>query len=147
MHRYTKRSLAWLVSIGCGIAAPNGWAGAADCWVDIYDKSDFQGAHVRIQGPAELPKLSNLDGADWGGRIESLAVGNQAEVFAYRNPEFRDDTAEQPAYHGEAIKAWGERPETYSGEQISFGPGKREHHLGELNFHRNINSLKVRCRN
>jgi hypothetical protein len=49
------------------------------------------------------------------------------------------------AYHGEALKAWGEKPESYDDQQIIFGPGKQEHHLGELYFHQNIQSLKVSC--
>ena len=119
-------------------------AGAGDCWLDVYDKPGLGGAHARITGPAQLSSLAKLNNENWGGRIESLAVGPKAQVLAFRQENFKENSG-GPAYHGEALKAWGEKPESYSDQEISFGPGKTEHHLGELNFHRAINSLTVKC--
>lgn len=119
---------------------------AGACWLDIYDKTDFKGAHVRIDGPADLPNLQRLNGANWSSRIESLVVGEAAQVTVFKQENFREKE-EGPAYHGEAIKAWGETPESYGDQEMTFGPGKKEHHLGELHFHQAINSLLVRCQN
>jgi hypothetical protein len=148
MSRFTTQQSAtarFILSIALVTGSSDGWA-ARECWLDVYDNSDFQGAHARIEGPVELGNLTKLNGADWSDRIESLAVGGQALVYAFRHPDFKDEPEQGPAYHGEAIKAWGEKAETYSDQEITFGPGKKEHHLGELNFHRNINSLKIKCR-
>lgn len=117
---------------------------AGDCWLDIYDQTDFKGNHVRIEGPVELASLGKLNGQDWNNRIDSLAVGPKAQVLAYRQESFKEDTTGL-SYHGDAIKNWGENPKNYSDIEISFGPNQKEHHLGELNFHHNINSLKIKC--
>jgi hypothetical protein len=119
-------------------------ANAGDCWLDVYDKTDFAGSHVRIEGPVQLPSLAKLNNEDWGNRIESLTVGPKAQILAFRQQNYKEDDT-GPAYHGEAIKAWGEKPESYSNQEISFGAGKKEHHLGEQNFHRAINSLTIKC--
>jgi len=117
---------------------------AGDCWLEVYDKTELTGAHVRIEGPAQLASLAKLNNENWGNRIESLEVGPKAQVLAFRQENFKEDSVAQP-YHGEALKAWGEKPESYTNQEISFGPGKKEHHLGEQNFHRAINSLTVKC--
>jgi hypothetical protein len=132
---------AWffLAALGC---AQGAWA--SDCWLDIFDKSVFQGAHARIEGPADLTSLKRINNEDWSGRIESLKLGPKAKVVAFRQENFKENSG-GPAYHGEALQAWGEKPESYSDQEISFGPGAEEHHLGELNFHRAINSLSIKC--
>lgn len=121
-----------------------GPAQASDCWVEIFDKTLFEGAHARLEGPADLPDLKRIGGADWSARIESLKVGPKAKVVAFRNENFKEN-AGGPVYHGEALQAWGESPESYSDQEIAFGPGAEEHHLGELNFHRAIRSLAIKC--
>lgn len=143
MFKHAHRSIT---AAGCLLAAsailqP---VQAGDCWLDVYDKPELGGAHVRIDGPAQLPSLAKLNNENWGSRIESLEVGPKAQVLAYRQENFKEDSVGQ-AYHGEAIKAWGEKPESYSNQEISFGAGKKAHHLGEENFHRAINSLVVKC--
>lgn len=121
-------------------------AAASGCWVDLYDKPDFKGAHVRLEGSQELPQLKHLQGADWSNRIESLVVGPEAELVAYRQPDYNEEHRDQ-VYHPDALRAWGEKelPALHDLE-ITFGAGKKEHHLGELRFHQNINSLKLKCR-
>lgn len=124
----------------------SGAAVGGECWLDIYDQGDYQGAHRRIEGPAELPSLKDLGGEDWGHRIESLKVGKAAEVTAFRQENFREEP-KGPVNHPEAFARWGKQEiPAYQELEISFGPGKQAHHLGELDFHRNINSLKIRCK-
>ena len=65
-------------------------------------------------------------------------------MVAFRQENFKEDLSGQP-YHGDAIKNWGGDAKSYSDVEITFVPGQKEHHLGELNFHENINSLKIMC--
>jgi hypothetical protein len=119
---------------------------AKECWLDLYDKPDYQGSHVRVKGPAELSSLQSLNGEDWSNRIESLVVGPDAEVFAFRQEAFKDEP-EGPINHPYELQTWGEKDIGSAQDlKISFGPGTKEHHLGDLNFHRNIKSLKILCR-
>jgi len=124
----------------------SGAASGRECWMDIYDKANFQGAHQRIEGPAQIPSLSKLGGQDWSNRIESVRIGADAEATAFRQEDFKEEP-EGPVNHPEAFAGWGKQEiAAYQELEISFGPGKEEHHLGELDFHRNINSLVVRCK-
>jgi opacity protein-like surface antigen len=119
---------------------------AKECWLDLYDRADYQGAHVRLKGPTELSDLKSLNGEDWSNRIESLVVGPDAEVYAFRLEGFKD-TPQGPIYHQRELQALGEKDIGSAQDlKISFGPGTKEHHLGDLNFHRNIKSLKIQCR-
>lgn len=129
--------------LGAAALCLSGAAMAGDCWVDIYSEIGFKGERVRIEGPAQLPNLRNLAGADWSNRIDSLAVGPKAMVLAYRKENFQDQPKGAPN-HPDALKNWGEKPSD-SGDEVSFGPGQKHHHLGELDFHHNIHSLKVAC--
>jgi hypothetical protein len=146
MQRYFTtgwRGLIAALSVGTALA---GSADAKECWLDAYDKPNYEGSKVRIPGPGELPDLKQLNGADWSSRIESLQVGPDAEVVVFRKPNF-EATVQGPINHPEAFKSWGKGEiAAYQEWELSLGPGQKEHHLGELNFHRNINSLKIRCR-
>ncbi|MDD1651148.1 MAG: hypothetical protein LUO80_12280 [Methylococcaceae bacterium] len=119
---------------------------AGSCWVDIYDQPELAGSHVRIEGPAELPNLKALQGENWSNRIESLKVGPTTEVVAFKRENF-NETHTGPLAHPDALKGASEAEIAAAHDlEISFGPGKHEHHLGEIKFHRSINSLKIRCR-
>ena len=128
------------IIIGAAVA-PMAKAGG-DCWLD--DQGGFQGKKVRIEGPKELPSLTHLDGENWSNRIDSVEVGPKAQVYAFRQENFKDDYSGL-AYHGDAIRNWNEDAKTFSEREITFGAGHKEHHLGELHFHQNINSLKIQC--
>jgi hypothetical protein len=120
-------------------------AQAGDCWLDVYDKPALAGAHVRVEGPIELPNLKTLQGGNWSNRIESLRVGPTAEVVAFTKENF-SETHTGPLAHPDALKSASESEIAAAHDlEISFGPGKQEHHLGEVKFHKNINSLKIRC--
>lgn len=142
MHAKKQKLIVGLALASVGMV-PQVWAGG-DCWLEVYDQNGFQGKKARIEGPADLPSLARLNGENWGNRIDSLAVGPKAQVWAFRQENFQDDYSGL-AYHGDAIRNWGEDARSFSDREISFGAGHREHHLGELNFHRNINSLKIGC--
>jgi len=149
MYTPLARSLgrfASSLSVAVLLASAGFAAAAKECWLDLYDKADYQGSHVRLKGPADLSDLKSLNGEDWSNRIESLIVGPDAEVFAFRQEKF-EDTPQGPIYHQKELQAWGEKDIGSDQDlKIAFGPGTKEHHLGDLNFHRNINSLKLQCR-
>lgn len=131
------------VAAGVWILLLSGSVIAGDCWVDVYAEIGFKGEHARIEGPIQLSNLHAVSGSDWSNRIDSLAVGPKAMVWAYRKENFRDQPPASPN-HPDALKAWGEKASD-SGDDVSFGPGQKHHHLGELDFHHNINSLKIDC--
>lgn len=142
---YQSHPITLLLSAALLLAA-SGMAFGKECWLEIYDQANYQGSHARIEGPAELASLKSVNGEDWSNRIESLQVGSGAEVIAFRQADFKVEP-KGPINHPEAFRNWGAKEiPAYQELEISFGPGKKEHHLGELDFHRNINSLKVRCR-
>ena len=119
---------------------------AGDCWVEVYDKPNFEGAHARIEGPREMPNLKSLNGEDWSNRIESLVVGPKGELVAFKQVDYNEEHQGQ-INHPDAFRAWGQKEmPSYHELEITFGPDKKEHHLGELRFHQNINSLKLSCR-
>lgn len=133
------------VVTGVTIMSLSGAAFAGDCWLDVYAEIGFKGEHVRIDGPAKLPNLRGVAGADWSNRIDSLVVGPKAIIRAYRKEDYQDGSMAHP-YHPDALKSWGISPTEADGDaEVSFGPGQRHHHLGELSFHHNINSLKIDC--
>lgn len=122
-----------------------GSAHGGDCWVDLFDKPAFAGAHLRLDGPAEFPTLRELGNSNWSNRIESLKVGPKAEVVAFKSENFVE-THRGPVAHPDALKGADAAEIAASHDlEISFGPGKQQHHLGEMKFHKNINSLKIRC--
>ena len=121
-------------------------ARAGECWLDVYDKPELKGAHFRVEGPVDLPNLRTLEGDDWSSRIESLRVGPAAEVVAFARENF-NETHTGPLAHPDALKGASESEIAAAHDlEINLGPGKQEHHLGEVKFHKSINSLKIRCR-
>jgi hypothetical protein len=58
-----------------GMTAPN----PSGCYVQVFDGNRLRGTKDFINGPMRYNTLSNLpNGADWTGRIRSLAVGPAA---------------------------------------------------------------------
>lgn len=88
------------------------------CYIDVWKEANFGGETVRIQGPAEYPRLQFEQG-DWGDSISSLRVGPNAFVIAYRDEDFG-----------------GER-------EVTFGPCDEIADLGELKFEDEIDSMRV----
>jgi hypothetical protein len=132
---------AMALAVGCGMAAN---ARAGECWVDVYDKTNYEGEHQRLLGPAKLPSLKAVNGEDWSNRIDSLIVGPEAELWLYKQENFKEGLR-YPPNHPDALKLWQEKGVHPDDQEISFGPGQKEHHLGEMNFHNNTNSLRIEC--
>lgn len=118
---------------------------ASDCWIDLYDRPNFSGSHVHLEGPLDMPSLSDVNGEVWSNRVESLLVGPKAQLIVFKAEDF-NVTHAGPLAHPDAFQAWGESEvPAYHDLEISFGPDKRESHLADLHFHKSINSLKILC--
>ncbi len=70
--------------------AYNAENGKPGCWVEIYEREDFQGRSARLAGPLELASLNLADLGDWTERINSIRVGPMAEVELYGDLKFED---------------------------------------------------------
>jgi hypothetical protein len=72
---------------GLGVPAPN----PNGCYVFIYDRPDWQGAGVVLNGPARWPKLDGLfaNQENWRNRIRSVDVGPAATVTVYTDAAFQ----------------------------------------------------------
>jgi hypothetical protein len=95
----------------------NGEKPQSDCFVEIWGDKNFQGDHMRIEGPAEFETLSSSE-KSWGDDICSLRVGPNAFVIAYERDGF-------------------------TGEMICFGPCQEVSDLSEFEFDDEIESLKL----
>jgi hypothetical protein len=60
-----------------------------DCWVRLYSGRDFDGRHVTITGPAEIPELRSPYGTG-ANTWESAIVGPNATVMTYEDDNFED---------------------------------------------------------
>lgn len=138
-----NKSLIPSVLAGCVGLASQAFA-AGDCWVDVYDKTNYGGQKHRFLGPLKLPSLKAVDGEDWSNRIDSLIVGPKAEVWLYKQENFKEGLR-YPPNHPDALKLWHEKGIHPDDQELSFGPGQKEHHLGEMNFHHNTESLRIEC--
>lgn len=125
---------------GCG-----GTATASDCWLALYDSPNFSGQVARIEGPAELSNLTKVNGKDWSGLVDSVKTGPTAEVTLYKHENFRTESIDQPN-HPDALRAWGNQDENYFEDHFILTPGESVHHLGEVHFHDQVRSLKIRCK-
>jgi hypothetical protein len=93
-----------------------------NCWVEVFDdtKYDADDPHVKVQGPAEFASLKNLNGRNWNNDIQSVIVGTNATVRAYKEKDFK-------------------------GTEIAFAPGQRVPDLSKLDMSNDIESMKVAC--
>jgi hypothetical protein len=92
------------------------------CWVEIYedDNYDKDDPHLQIQGPAEFASLKDLKGRNWNNDIESVIVGPNATVKAYKDKDFK-------------------------GTEIAFTSNQRVPNLGKLDMSNDIESMKISC--
>ncbi len=131
--------MALLLSGGSAAAAESG------CWVDLYEKPDFSGAHVRLKGPLKLRNMRSVEGANWQSRIDSLKAGPKAKVVIYENTDFKLTLTEMSKYP-DLMKSLGvTKDEVKEESELIFSPGETSHHLGELNFHKRTKSIKIEC--
>ena len=93
-----------------------------NCWVEVFDdtKYDADDPHVKLQGPKDYASLKNLTGRNWNNDIQSIIVGSNASVLAYKDKDFK-------------------------GTEIAFAPGQRIPDLSKLDMSNDIESMKITC--
>jgi hypothetical protein len=90
---------------------------SSNCYIEVWTQKNFEGEHLRIDGPIECSSLS-VGGVNFSSSISSLRVGPMAFVLAYSDEEYR-------------------------GAMASFGPGEEIPDLTELSFNDRIDSLRL----
>jgi hypothetical protein len=58
--------------------------------VRVYDRENFMGDRLTLQGPISLADMSGPFGLNWDDRVNSLETGPRAIVSVYDNPGFID---------------------------------------------------------
>ena len=93
-----------------------------NCWIEVFDDSEYDAddPHVTISGPAEFRSLKDLQGRDWSNDIESVIMGTNATVHAWKEKDFK-------------------------GTEIAFTPGQRVPKLSKLDMSNSIESMKITC--
>ncbi len=117
-----------------------------DCWVDIFDDTQYQGSQTRITGPEKLKDLKDVNGENWDKRIESATVGPKAVLTVFENKRFKLTLAEM-ANHPVLMKSLGiTKQDILEESELIFRPGSKVHGFGEFHFYHKIRSLKVECK-
>ena len=95
-----------------------------NCWIEVFDdtKYDADDPHLKVQGTKEYASLKNLSGRDWNNDIQSVIVGSDATVLAYKDKDFK-------------------------GTEIAFAQGQRIPDLSKLDMSNDIESMKITCGN
>jgi hypothetical protein len=88
-----------------------------DCYIDLWRDKDFQGEHLRIEGPVEYESLRGST-ENWGNDISSVRVGPNAFVLVYEDDGFK-------------------------GGMVSIGPNEEVADLTEYRFNDVIESIKI----
>lgn len=93
-----------------------------NCWIEVFDdtKYDADDPHVKVQGPKEFASLKNLNGRDWNNDIQSIIMGSNATVHAYKEKDFK-------------------------GTEIAFASEQRIPDLSKLDMSNDIESMKIAC--
>jgi len=93
-----------------------------DCWIEVFEDSkyDADDPHVKISGPKDFQSLKVLNGKDWSNDIESVVVGSNATVHAYKDKDFK-------------------------GTEIAFAPNQRVPDLAKLDMGNDIKSMQIAC--
>lgn len=133
-------SFVLLFGLSTGVYAKND-----DCWVDIFDDTQYQGKQFRVKGPAQLKTLFKVNGKNWDKKIESAIVGPKATLTVFENKHFKLTLAEM-ANHPVLMKSLGiTKQDILEESELIFGPNKKVHGFGEFHFYHKIRSLKVQC--
>ena len=116
-----------------------------ECWVDLYDDTQFKGKTVRLQGPTKFANLLHVQGSNWDKKIESLVVGPKAKLIVFENKNFKLTLSEM-ANHPVLMKSMGiTRQDILEDSELIFHPDSRIHGFGEFEFYHKIRSLKLDC--
>ena len=54
------------------------------CWIDVWDKKNFEGNHQRLYGPIDMALL-RLGESDWSSKLMSLRTGPSAYLECFED--------------------------------------------------------------
>ena len=121
------------------------FAKSTNCWVDFYDDAMYKGNTFRVTGPARLKNLSNINGANWDKRIESIIIGPNATLTVFENKNFKLTLTEMANYPV-LMKSLGiTKQDILDESEIIFHPNTKIHSFGDYHFYHKIRSLRVDC--
>lgn len=137
-----KLSIILLIFFGLSSGS---YAKNKDCWIDIFDDTQYNGKQHRIKGPAKLKNLFKINGEDWDKKIESVIVGPKATLTVFENKNFKLTLAAM-AEHPVLMKSLGiTKQDILEESELIFGPNIKVHGFGEFHFYHKIRSLKIEC--
>ena len=87
------------------------------CYIDFWDGKNFEGEHLRIEGPSEYQTLE-FPSISWSDSISSIRVGPNAFVLMYADNKFK-------------------------GKMMTLGPNQEVCNLKELGLNNQIDSIKL----
>ena len=115
------------------------------CWAEFYEYAQMIGDRFRVEGPAALQNLKNVNGENWESRIDSIVVGPNAKVTVFENINFKLTLTEMSEYPV-LMRSLGITEEDIKQDsELIFNAKEMVHHLGQFNFHKKTKSLKVDC--
>lgn len=128
-----------------GSAAPAAYAKDKECWVDLYQDSQYTGKHLRLEGPVQMENLKNVQGENWELCIDSLKVGPRAKVTLFENTNFKLTLKEMEKYP-DLLKSLGlTEKDAMEDKELIFIPNTKVHDLSDFNFRNKVRSLKIDC--
>ncbi|MDD5276966.1 MAG: beta/gamma crystallin domain-containing protein [Methylovulum sp.] len=137
-----KTAVAAVVLLGTTSLA---YAEEKGCWAEFFDESQYAGKHFRLEGPAKLVNLHNVQGENWDLRIDSLKVGSKAKVTVFENFNFKL-TLKEMAKYPELLRSLGlTEKDAMEDSELIFEANAMIHDLSDFNFHDKVRSLKVEC--
>ncbi len=142
IFRGIKTMAATVVLLGAASAA---YAEESGCWAEFFDESQYAGAHFRLEGPAQLVNLHNVQGENWDLRIDSLKVGPKAKVMLFENFNYKLTLKEMAKYPELLLSLGLTEKDALEDSELIFVANSMIHDLSDFNFHKKIRSLKVAC--
>ena len=137
-----KAMIVFLVLCGLSTSV---YARNNDCWVDLYDDTQFEGEQIRLKGPIQLPSLTKVQWKNWDKKIESIVVGPKATLTVFENKNYKLTLAEI-ANHPVLMKSMGiTMQDVLEDSELIFHANSKVHGFGEFDFYHKIRSLTVEC--
>jgi hypothetical protein len=72
-------------------------ADSPDCWVEFWERQEYEGGYLKFSGPMDCPNmgiydLNNPDGIDKGlnNQVDSLKTGSKTWMELYRGKDYQD---------------------------------------------------------
>lgn len=146
IHNFIRTPKLALITVVMLFAqSPAAFAKDSGCWAEFYEFAQMIGDKFRVEGPAKLSNLKNVENENWESRIDSIVVGPKAEVTVYENINFKLTLTEMAKYPVLMRSLGISEQDIKQDSELIFTSGEMVRHLGQYNFHKKTKSLKVDC--